>query len=477
MKKTYYLPKEYQINTIPEYYLDEIVDETLVWQPQVYSLGLEMMLSGGIKNLIDIGSGNGKKLKPFLDAGINVHVFDFGDNLKFIAQEYSSYENINLYECNLEFSIPELDDTIIWDSIIIASDVIEHIIEPNFFLKLLSAYSKKAPLIFISTPDRDKIRGYGSLQSPENKAHVREWNLNEFICLLKEYSITNTLCGYTTVNNKYIDRSTLLVLSGSNVIDTLIDKKEITINIAIILYLKNDDIHNYEWHLKFWEKQNIDLYFIINKCENQQILRDKLESDHLTNYILKDADEFNTKEIQWLLESDFSSYLTSNFPQNPSLRDIVTFVDHLGYTVISFREEEYFNNYFTLTNRIKSIQKKNTISDLTYPIFLKKTILLNQINSCMLIDSLQNRYLYLGDILSRDLRYFNETFQNELVKLKFEDELTKKEMVISNFKDELVRKEVAISNFQDELLLIKNSIIWRATKQLHFILKMLGFKL
>jgi hypothetical protein len=88
MTKTYQLPKGYQINSNQEYYLDETIDETLIWQPQVYSLALEMMLRSGIKNLIDIGSGNGKKLKPFLDAGINVHVFDFGDNLKFIAEEY-----------------------------------------------------------------------------------------------------------------------------------------------------------------------------------------------------------------------------------------------------------------------------------------------------------------------------------------------------------------------------------------------------
>ena len=459
MNKTYHLPHRYQINSIPEYYLDEVIDETLIWQPQIYSLGLEMMLRSGIKNLIDIGSGNGKKLKQFLDAGINVHVFDFGDNLKFIAQEYNSYKNIFLHECNLEFSIPELDDSIISDSLIIASDVIEHIIEPHYFLKWLQSYSKKAPLMIISTPDRDKIRGYGSLKSPDNKAHVREWNLNEFRCLLQEYLISNTLCGYTTVNNKYIDRSTLFVLSGNSVPDIVINKEDNSINIAVILYVKNDDIHNYEWHLKFWKQQNIDLYFIIDKCDNHGSLKDKLEADCLYDCIINNADEIDTEKIEWLLESNFSSYLTSNFLQNISLGETINFIDQQGYTEIHFREEEYFNNYFTLTNNIKSVKKRHITKHQTYPILLKKEIFLNKINPYMIMNSLQNRYLYFGDILSSDLTYFSEA---------------NKEIVITDLKGEIANKEIVITDLKSKLHVVIHSASWKITKPLRIISKFIG---
>ena len=484
MTKTYNLPNGYQINSIPEYYLDEVIDETLIWQPQIYSLGLEMMLRTGIKNLIDIGSGNGKKLKKFLDAGINVHVFDFGDNLKFIAQEYNSYKNIFLHECNLEFSIPELDDTIILNSLVIASDVIEHIIEPHYFLTWLQSYSKKVPLMIISTPDRDKIRGYGSLKSPDNKAHVREWNLNEFRCLLQEYLISNILCGYTTVNNKYIDRSTLFVLSGNSVPDIVVNKKDKSINIAIILYVKNDDIHNYEWYLKFWKQQNINLYFVIDKCDNQQNLKDKLEADCSDNCIINNADEIDIKKIEWLLETDFSSYLTSNFLQNISLGDIITFIDQQGYTEIHFREEEYFNNYFTLTNNIKSVKKSYITNHQTYPILLKKITFLNKEKLYMVMDSLQNRYLYLGDILSVDLTYFCESNQEiiitdlqgeiakkEIVITDLQGEIAKKEIIITDLQGEIAKKEIIITDLQYYLQRIKNSTSWKITKPLRVLSK------
>jgi 2-polyprenyl-3-methyl-5-hydroxy-6-metoxy-1,4-benzoquinol methylase len=484
MTKTYQLPKGYQINSNQEYYLDETIDETLIWQPQVYSLALEMMLRSGIKNLIDIGSGNGKKLKPFLDAGINVHVFDFGDNLKFIAEEYSSYENISLHECNLEFSIPELDDAITSDALIIASDVIEHIIEPHYFLQWLSAYSKKVSLMLISTPDRDKIRGYGSLNSPENKAHVREWNLNEFMCLMQEYSITNTLCGYTTVNNKFIDRSTLFVLSGSCVYDAKIDEIVTNLKIVIILYIKNDDIHNYVWHLKFWKQQNIELYFIIEECENQETLREKLIIDGYENRIIFGLDEILLQTNDWILESDFSSYLTSNFLKNPSLADAINFIDRLGYTEIYFREEENFNNYFTLTNRVKSVKKSHITKHRIYPILLKKNIFLNKAKPYMVMDSLQNRYLYFGDILSTDLIYFSEANQEmvitdlkgeiankEIVITDLKGEIANKEIVITDLKGEIANKEIVITDLKGDLHVIIHSTSWKITKPLRAITK------
>ncbi len=206
--------------------------------------------------------------------------------------------------------------------------------------------------------------------------------------------------------------------------DIVVNKEDKSINIAIILYVKSDDIDNYEWYLKFWKQQNINLYFVIDKCDNQQNLKDKLEVDCSNNCIINNTDEIDTKKIEWLLETDFSSYLTSNFLQNISLGDIITFIDQQGYTEIHFREEESFNNYFTLTNNIKSVKKSHITNHQTYPILLKKIIFLNKEKPYMLIDSLQNRYLYLGDILSEDLTYFNVVNKDMIIK---EEELKTKE--------------------------------------------------
>jgi hypothetical protein len=61
---------------------------------------------------------------------------------------------------------------------IIASDVIEHIPEPNSLLDLIEQSRPK--LIVFSTPDRDLLPKEYHNGPPKNRAHVREWDMKEF---------------------------------------------------------------------------------------------------------------------------------------------------------------------------------------------------------------------------------------------------------------------------------------------------------
>ena len=65
---------------------------------------------------------------------------------------------------------------------VICSDVIEHLSDPDKLVMNLKSLMTYDSLGIISTPDRELRRGPGSLQSP-NKQHVREWDKNE----LREY--------------------------------------------------------------------------------------------------------------------------------------------------------------------------------------------------------------------------------------------------------------------------------------------------
>ena len=65
--------------------------------------------------------------------------------------------------------------------VIVCSDVIEHLVDPDELLDYIKAISYK--YLILSTPDRDlvyKPSDEGCNGPPANEAHVREWNYQEF---------------------------------------------------------------------------------------------------------------------------------------------------------------------------------------------------------------------------------------------------------------------------------------------------------
>jgi 2-polyprenyl-3-methyl-5-hydroxy-6-metoxy-1,4-benzoquinol methylase len=85
----------------------------------------------------------------------------------------NKYSTGAFYSDNYES--PSLDylDLLKRPDIIICSDVIEHIVDPDIlhdFIKVLAAESKR---IIFSTPDRDRLRGTNCTESLKPK-HIRE---------------------------------------------------------------------------------------------------------------------------------------------------------------------------------------------------------------------------------------------------------------------------------------------------------------
>jgi SAM-dependent methyltransferase len=62
---------------------------------------------------------------------------------------------------------------------VVCADVVEHLLDPNPLLAFLSRLVAPDGLLFLSTPEREIIRGEDCLSSP-NREHVREWNATEF---------------------------------------------------------------------------------------------------------------------------------------------------------------------------------------------------------------------------------------------------------------------------------------------------------
>jgi hypothetical protein len=90
--------------------------------------------------------------------------------------------------------------------LIIASDVIEHLKNPDKLLKYIANCANNNTYIIISTPlrTRDDINNEGR---PKNHAHVREWNQEEFCQYLEsrgleliEHELVNKKQGRDTKN-------------------------------------------------------------------------------------------------------------------------------------------------------------------------------------------------------------------------------------------------------------------------------------
>lgn len=203
----FFLPDNYQINPRPEYFPD---NNDLVYQPEVYELAHFLAQRSGAKYIIDIGCGSGDKLES-LNRDFKVIAIDYGANLQQLGQRFPQAQTI---ECDLENGLPEIDLSIIKQSVVICSDVVEHIVNPDKLLSGLSEMSKKAHFVLISTPDRTRSRGAGHMGPPNNPAHVREWTIDEFYRLLQHYGIATHFLGFTISTRKHGWNSTILSLSG-----------------------------------------------------------------------------------------------------------------------------------------------------------------------------------------------------------------------------------------------------------------------
>lgn len=137
------------------------------YQDDVYAISRKIKDENNYKITLDIGCGSGYKLiKYFSD--ITIVGVDIEPTVTFLKINYPD-------KTWCEWS--SLDKSLKYD-LIICSDVIEHIPEPNAFLKDLNSLNFNT--IVFSTPDRLNMYKHNHLGPPSNPSHVREWTMPEF---------------------------------------------------------------------------------------------------------------------------------------------------------------------------------------------------------------------------------------------------------------------------------------------------------
>ena len=144
---------------------------TDLWQDHVYAMAeAQYTLRGFTGLVIDIGCGSGYKLnkyfadRPVLGTEVEPTLSWLKENVKFPVQHVS---------CPL----PKAD-------MVICSDVIEHVEDPDELLEYIKSAEPK--IIVISTPERSLMPLHED-GPPRNIHHFREWNSEEFTTYLSSH--------------------------------------------------------------------------------------------------------------------------------------------------------------------------------------------------------------------------------------------------------------------------------------------------
>ena len=157
----------------------EQIGHTDQFQDEVYAAARKLCVENNYKTVLDIGCGSAFKLiKYFRDK--KFVGLDLEPNLSHIKDKYPLYDFRES-----DFTNPPVESY----DLIICSDVIEHLLEPDDLLDFINQVDFKH--LVLSTPERGRIqqlqRSFGwdvaTNGPPHNIMHIREWSSGE----LKEY--------------------------------------------------------------------------------------------------------------------------------------------------------------------------------------------------------------------------------------------------------------------------------------------------
>ena len=141
------------------------------YQKEVYVRAAEIAANEGVRSIYDIGCGSGYKLMHYLGKYDTVG-FDVPETLDFLRKTYPDRK----WE-HASFS----DRTYAPADLVVCSDVIEHVSDPDELMRFLVSVSRM--WLVLSTPDR--AREYPALSPfqlgpPHTDHHMREWAFAEF---------------------------------------------------------------------------------------------------------------------------------------------------------------------------------------------------------------------------------------------------------------------------------------------------------
>jgi SAM-dependent methyltransferase len=151
------------------------MDMTDKYQKEVYIYAQSLMKLHNFNTVVDVGCGSGYKLVKYLGEYDTTGI-ETEPCISFLRKKYPSLKWLDSGEAEKSFK----PHTIKAD-VVICSDVIEHIVDPDNLIEFL--LSIDSTYYVISTPCRNRLVEFFDrkpLDAPINKCHVREWTMDEF---------------------------------------------------------------------------------------------------------------------------------------------------------------------------------------------------------------------------------------------------------------------------------------------------------
>ena len=148
------------------------------YQKEVYLRAADLARNENVTTIYDVGCRSGYKLITYLGE-YDTTGFEAAQSLEFLRRTYSDRKWT--FAQFSDRSHPAAD-------LVICSDVIEHVINPDELMGFLVSLARK--WLVISTPDRG--RAYSRLSRfqlgpPANWHHTREWTFSEFRRYVRQF--------------------------------------------------------------------------------------------------------------------------------------------------------------------------------------------------------------------------------------------------------------------------------------------------
>lgn len=178
--KNYFIKDSYTCRINNAFFDD--TSNTDSWQKEVYLYAKKIFTDFNFTSVIDVGAGSGYKLmQNFKDA--NTIGIDLPQTVGWLRNKYPD-----------RIWIDSLNPIKNYD-LVIASDIIEHLVDPDILLDFI--YNSQPKLAIVSTPDRNLLSSAFHNGPPNNRSHVREWTMKEMYDYInsrfevKEHLISN----------------------------------------------------------------------------------------------------------------------------------------------------------------------------------------------------------------------------------------------------------------------------------------------
>lgn len=172
-RRAYCIHDGYEHRREPQYF--DATSSTDDWQDEVYRFAREIADQFNLRSVIDIGCGSGYKLLKYFRNYATIGV-DVPQTCSVLQKRYPTRQwAVSDFSAT---TVPRAD-------LVIASDVIEHVPDPDALLQYILRIAPRS--VILSTPDRNLLRLGTHNGPPLNPTHLREWSMAELHAYLSVF--------------------------------------------------------------------------------------------------------------------------------------------------------------------------------------------------------------------------------------------------------------------------------------------------